>query len=99
MILPRPPSSSTTRLAWSPLTNSRRTPKAVASSGNLTESSACSAGSSLKVATSQDLGFALVDRVIRDDTRDVKIHEYQGKQLFQKYGVPVPRGIEHQVSQ
>src|SRR6478752_4375710 len=23
----------------------------------------------------------------------VKIHEYQGKQLFQKYGVPVPIGI------
>jgi succinyl-CoA synthetase beta subunit len=24
---------------------------------------------------------------------DVKIHEYQGKELFRKYGVPVPRGI------
>ena len=23
----------------------------------------------------------------------MKIHEYQGKQLFQKYGVPVPIGI------
>ena len=23
----------------------------------------------------------------------MKIHEYQGKQLFQKYGVPVPVGI------
>ena len=23
----------------------------------------------------------------------MKIHEYQGKQLFKKYGVPVPRGI------
>ncbi|MBL8910238.1 MAG: ADP-forming succinate--CoA ligase subunit beta [Archangium sp.] len=23
----------------------------------------------------------------------MKIHEYQGKQIFQKYGVPVPRGI------
>src|SRR3954471_5699252 len=24
---------------------------------------------------------------------DVKIHEYQGKELFRKYGIPVPRGI------
>src|SRR6478609_3730382 len=23
----------------------------------------------------------------------MKIHEYQGKEIFQKYGVPVPRGI------
>ena len=23
----------------------------------------------------------------------MKIHEYQGKQIFKKYGVPVPRGI------
>ena len=23
----------------------------------------------------------------------MKIHEYQGKQLFRKYGVPVPIGI------
>ena len=27
----------------------------------------------------------------RDDT--MKIHEYQGKELFRRYGVPVPRGI------
>jgi succinyl-CoA synthetase beta subunit len=23
----------------------------------------------------------------------VKIHEYQGKELFRKFGIPVPRGI------
>ena len=23
----------------------------------------------------------------------MKIHEYQGKELFRKFGVPVPRGI------
>jgi len=23
----------------------------------------------------------------------VKIHEYQGKEIFRRYGVPVPRGI------
>jgi len=23
----------------------------------------------------------------------VKIHEYQGKEIFRKYGVPVPRGL------
>ena len=23
----------------------------------------------------------------------MKIHEYQGKELFRKYGVPTPRGI------
>ena len=22
----------------------------------------------------------------------MKIHEYQGKQIFQKYGVPIPKG-------
>jgi succinyl-CoA synthetase beta subunit len=23
----------------------------------------------------------------------MKIHEYQGKELFRKYGVPTPRGV------
>src|SRR5487761_1942597 len=28
-----------------------------------------------------------------DSGEQVKIHEYQGKELFRKFGVPVPRGI------
>src|SRR4026209_2780591 len=28
-----------------------------------------------------------------DDAQLMKIHEYQGKELFRKYGVPTPRGL------
>ena len=27
-----------------------------------------------------------------DDRTTMKIHEYQGKEIFRKYGVPTPRG-------
>src|SRR5205085_11265647 len=33
-----------------------------------------------------------VQRALCDRVRAVKIHEYQGKQIFAKYGVPVPKG-------
>ena len=35
----------------------------------------------------------VIVRALRDTPRPVKIHEYQGKQLLRKYGVPVPVGI------
>jgi succinyl-CoA synthetase beta subunit len=42
----------------------------------------------VEVLTEQRVSQALVR-----STHDMKIHEYQGKQIFKKYGVPVPRGI------
>src|SRR5262245_66208393 len=31
-------------------------------------------------------------RLAAEDRTKMKIHEYQGKELFRKYGVPTPRG-------
>ena len=28
-----------------------------------------------------------------DNELKMKVHEYQGKQIFQKYGIPTPKGI------
>ena len=30
---------------------------------------------------------------LADDATPMKIHEYQGKELFRKYGVATPRGL------
>src|SRR5262245_56126232 len=32
-------------------------------------------------------------RVTADDRTTMKIHEYQGKEIFRKFGLPTPRGI------
>src|SRR5919108_1468815 len=31
-------------------------------------------------------------RVSADDRTTMKIHEYQGKEIFRKFGIPTPRG-------
>src|SRR4030095_1478934 len=35
----------------------------------------------------------LAPRVSAEDGTTMKIHEYQGKEIFRKYGLPTPRGI------
>src|ERR671922_2542415 len=32
-------------------------------------------------------------RVPADDRTTMKVHEYQGKEIFRKFGVPTPRGF------
>jgi succinyl-CoA synthetase beta subunit len=55
------------------------------------ETAACSARRS--EATLQAVSFLQNNRPTSEELNRMKIHEYQGKELLKKYGVPVPRGI------